>query len=175
MKEATVELDPEGWSDFVWKRNGGHCRKGCNNQQRQKRESGRCVLEQCTVSEWEPKETCRRVMGIRPGLENGKKGGASEQILSFGAWARSLTLIFVFNPDRLFYPWEIRWSEKHDIRLHIPQVALCLVPSRSSKDCLNAGMTNQQAHAQPLCYIALLDLFLIDIGSRWQFGIRGSQ
>lgn len=93
MEEATFELDPERCSNFAQEREAnGYCRKGG------------CVLEQCTVLEWEPKETCRRVMDNRPGLEHGGKGGASEQILSFGAWAFAV----VFNPDNLFYKREMR-------------------------------------------------------------------
>lgn len=47
-------------------------------------------------------------MENRPGLEHGEKGGASEQILSFGAWAGSFAFAVVFNPDNLFYKREVR-------------------------------------------------------------------
>lgn len=47
-------------------------------------------------------------MENRSGLEHGEKGGASEQILSFGAWAGSFAFAVVFNPDNLFYKREVR-------------------------------------------------------------------
>lgn len=62
-----------------------------------------CVLEQCTIYEREPNETCRRAVGIRPSLEHGEKGEANEQILFFGAWARSLAFAVLFSPNNLFY------------------------------------------------------------------------
>lgn len=37
--------------------------------------------------------------GVIPGLERGGKGGASGQILSFGAWVRSLPCAAVLIPD----------------------------------------------------------------------------
>ena len=55
-------------------------------------------------------ETWGRVMGIWPWLDQAEKGGASEQILSFGAWARSLAFAVAFSLENLSYKWEGRYS-----------------------------------------------------------------
>lgn len=41
-------------------------------------------------------------MGLQPCLDCAEKGGASEQILAFGAWARSLAFAAVFSLENLF-------------------------------------------------------------------------
>lgn len=49
MKEATCELDPEGWSNLVQEREGMGIAGERNNQQRQKQGKMGCVLEQCSL------------------------------------------------------------------------------------------------------------------------------
>lgn len=72
-------------------------------------------------------------------------GEASEQILSFGAWARSPACAVVFSPETCFTGEESDTvSEEHAIHLHVPEAALCLGPSRSSAHCLDA-VTPRQA------------------------------
>lgn len=105
-------------------------------------------------------------MGIRLAWNTERKVGQVSKYcplgLGQGAWHWLLYIILTncFTSEK-----SDTVSEKHAIHLYVPQVALCLVPSRSSKYCLNVGMTNQQVHAQPLYHIALLDLFLIAIWS----------